>query len=118
GEKFGGAPLRRGQVPLAIAEDDGWLVAGDEVFELREHVVADVARLVRQPKWVVPLVKRIVATHAQTLPPDGIGKVAEQIALRSDFDRIPGPPPGGRSLIAGPQGEPFVMFRGQHNVLR
>ena len=48
-KQLGAAPRARRQLPLAIAEDDGRLVPRDQVLELREHMVLNVARLVSQP---------------------------------------------------------------------
>src|SRR6266496_2347024 len=38
--------------------------------------------------------------------------------MRPDFDGVPGTPPRAAGLGARPQGEAFVMLRGQHYVLR
>ena len=99
GEQFRDCAIRRGQLPLAIAEDDVGLVARHHVLELRDHVLADVARLVGQPERVVPLVERIVIAHVQTLAAHGVGEIAEQIAVRADLDGVPRASPSGARLL-------------------
>ena len=63
GQQLGAAPLLRGHFPLAIAEDDSWLVAGDDILELWHHVLGHVARFVAEIERVVPLVERVIDAH-------------------------------------------------------
>src|ERR1700693_1149252 len=55
-QQFGAAPLIRGHLPLAIAEDDRRLVPGHHILELGHHVLGYVARFVAQVERVVPLI--------------------------------------------------------------
>src|SRR6266404_4381705 len=106
------------QLPFTIAEDNGWFVVCDQILELRKHVLANITRLVVEPKGVVPLVKRVVITHPQAFATHSLGEVAKQIALRTDLHRVPRAPPRCRCLFAGPERETLMMLRGQHDVLR
>jgi hypothetical protein len=117
-EQLGAAPLGRGQVPLAVREDERRLVARDEVLELRERVLPDEARLVGEVERVVPLVERVVVAHLEAPGPDGAREIPEQVALRTDLDRVPGTAPGRRRLAARPQREALVVLRCQHDVSR
>src|SRR5437016_5591029 len=72
-QELGSPPFGRGQVPLAIAEDDSRLIARDHILELREHVLLDITRLVGKPKRVIPLIKRIIEAHLESLAATGIG---------------------------------------------
>ena len=91
-------------------------VAGDEVFELRDHVRRDVPWLVRQPERVVPLVERVVEAHLEALGAHRRGEVACQVATRPDLDAVPGTAPGPGRLAARPQGESLVVLGGQRDV--
>ena len=76
-EQFGTVPIGRIHLPLTIAEDNCRFVVRDQVFELREHVLPYVARLVIKPERVIPLVKRIVDAHTQAFASDRFGEVAQ-----------------------------------------
>jgi hypothetical protein len=77
GEEFGTVPFTRRDLPLAIAEDDGGFVTSDEVFELREHVIFDIAGLIIEPQRVVPLIERIVDSHAEAFAANGVCEIAQ-----------------------------------------
>ena len=109
GEELRAPPFSRGQVPLAVREDDRRLVAGHHVLELRDHVLGDVAGLVGEPERVVPLVERIVEAHPQALRAHGLRQFPEQVALRADLDRVPRagprwPRPRGSARGRSPRG--------------
>ena len=48
----------------------------------------------------------------------GVGQVAEEVALRSDIDRVPGAAPGRVGLLAWPEREALMVLRGERDVLR
>ena len=112
------SPFSRGQVPFAVREDDRRLVARHHVLELRDHVLGDVAGLVGEPERVVPLVEGIVEAHPQALGAHRLRQFPEKVALRANLDGVPRAAPCGRRLAARPQGEPFVVLRCRHHVLR
>ena len=76
----------------------------------------DIAGLVREPERVVPLIERIIDSHAQAFVADRSGEIAEEIAFGTRFNGIPRTAPGGGGFFAWPQSEAFVMLRGESYV--
>ena len=62
-EEFFALQIFRGPIPLAVGEDDRGRVTGNDVLELRRHMLGDVALAVLQPERVEPFVERIVETE-------------------------------------------------------
>ena len=111
-------PFRRRQIPFAVAEDDIGLVAGHNILKLRDHMLADVARFVGEPERVVPLVERVVNAHVQTFAANGVGEIAQQIALRPRLHSVPRTAPRRGSFLAGPKRKAFMMLGSQRDILR
>ena len=110
GENFRAAPFAGGEIPLAIAEDDVGLVASYQVFELRDHVLVDVAWFVGEPERVVPLVERKIIAHLEAFVADRSREIAEDVAPGAGLDGVPGTAPGCAGFFAGPQSEALVML--------
>ena len=111
-------PVLGGHVPFAVAEDDGRLIAGHHVLELREEVLVDEPLAVAEPERVVPLVEGIVEAELQPAFSRRRRELGHQVAVRPGLDGVPGPAPIAARLGAGPEAETLVVLRGGHDVPR
>src|SRR5262249_9743540 len=112
------APLLRSHLPLAVAEDDRRLVTDDNVLELRHHVLGHIAWFVAKVERVIPLIERIIDTHLQAFGTHCFREVAQQVAVRTQFNGVPWPTPSFGRLFARPQREALMMLGSEGNVLR
>ncbi len=91
GRQFFGVPLAVIHVPLAVEDDDGRLVAGDQFLELRMHVFEDesfaLGRI--EPQRVKPLIERKVDAHLQAAFSARRRQFAQQVAIGSHQHAVP-----------------------------
>src|SRR5664279_6189688 len=85
GEQLLALPIFGGHFPLAVAEDNRRLVAGDDILELWGHMLGDIARAVLQPERVEPFVERIIEAELQPPGSGSLGQLAQEIALRTNL---------------------------------
>ena len=115
-EELFGFPVFGRHVPLAIGEDDRRRVAGDDVFELRCHVLGDVARAIGEPERIVPFVERVIETKFQARGAGGVGEFAHEVTLGANLGGVPWAAPGAAGFGARPQRETFVVLGGWDDV--